>query len=402
MAAIAIFLVLLAGCAGSGSVGGANYTNYTNKTNESGRQPGEPISTGATYRNITVDQLMAALPQKNFFLLDVHIPEQQHLESTDAFVPYNAIEANLAKLPSSREEAIVVYCRTGRMSGEAAQRVVDLGYKNVFNVLGGKEAFDALKAKMPEFERLKEEVAPSAGVVLPVRWGHAIPKLVENGVLDFEKFEMIMERNGRPLTDEQRKILSEGSDGNIMMTREDSLFVLNVLWALGLANKNPILTDGPMGEYEQKGNFASTGGWTLGAKPGGELLGTLELIKLTPEQQKVMEGVAMSTYRPCCNNPTGFPDCNHGMAALALAELMASQGASENEIYKALLTANSYWFSQNYLDLAVYFKEVEGKEWKDVDPAVALSADFSSYSGYARARQQIQSVPFYSGGSCGL
>ena len=50
------------------------------------------------------------------------------------------------------------------------------------------------------------------------------------------------------------------------------------------------------------------------------------LIALTAEEQDLVNRVSLNIYRPCCNNPTYFPDCNHGMAMLGLLELMAAQG----------------------------------------------------------------------------
>jgi hypothetical protein len=49
----------------------------------------------------------------------------------------------------------------------------------------------------------------------------------------------------------------------------------------------------------------------------------VDLIKLTPEQQKKVGEIAQNVYRPS-GNSTWFPDCNHGMAALAAIELMVA------------------------------------------------------------------------------
>lgn len=180
---------------------------------------------------------------------------------------------------------------------------------------------------------------------------------------------------------------------------------MNTLWALGLTQKSDVLNKGVMGTQYRKdlGNFASTGGWTLGAKDSVKLYSSSKVIPLSQEQQARVEKISAGIYRPCCGNPTSFPDCNHGMAILGLIELMASQGFSEDEIYKAALAFNSYWFPQTYIDLAYYFQTKENTPWQNVDPKRILSAQFSSAQGYQAVKQQIENIPGApkSGGSCG-
>ena len=90
-----------------------------------------------TYKNMTVDELNRQLKNKDFALVDVHIPEQKHINGTDAFIPYDDIENQLGKLPSDKDAKIVLYCRSGRMSEIAAEKLADRGYTNVYNVVGG-------------------------------------------------------------------------------------------------------------------------------------------------------------------------------------------------------------------------------------------------------------------------
>jgi len=62
---------------------------------------------------------------KDFFLVDTHIPEQEHISQTDAFIPYNEIENKLSLLPEDKNAKIVVYCRSGSMSRAAAYTLVE-------------------------------------------------------------------------------------------------------------------------------------------------------------------------------------------------------------------------------------------------------------------------------------
>jgi hypothetical protein len=123
------------------------------------------------------------------------------------------------------------------------------------------------------------------------------------------------------------------------------------------------------GKFE---NFASTGGWRLATKPITELYASLDLIPLTKEQQKFVEEVAQSVYRPCCNNPTHFPDCNHGMAMLGILELMASQGATVDEMFEAAKYVNAYWFPQQTLEAALYLKANQEIDFADADPRLVV------------------------------
>ncbi|MBI2038412.1 MAG: hypothetical protein HYT19_00620 [Candidatus Nealsonbacteria bacterium] len=254
-----------------------------------------------------------------------------------------------------------------------------------------------------------ESINPVSGFTVNISYGNLGPQLLAAGVIDFNKIKALYEEAGQPLTTEQIKILTEGSNEKIKITPENSYFLLNFFWALGLANKNVILDQGAMTKYgkDQIGNFASTGGWTLGKKEAMDLYSKFEIIKLNPGQQSILEDFADNSYRPCCSNPVSFPDCNHGMAALALGELMASQGATVDQIFEAYKYFNSFWFPQTYLDVATYFKAAENKNWDQVDNRVVASKDFSTPQGWQRVRQWLTAQGLLekapdSGGGCGV
>jgi len=90
------------------------------------------------FKNITPEELRKMIDENGgLVLIDVHIPEQKHLEATDDFIPYNEIKENKDRLPQDKERKIVLYCRSGSMSDVAAGELVEMGYTDVYNLVGG-------------------------------------------------------------------------------------------------------------------------------------------------------------------------------------------------------------------------------------------------------------------------
>ena len=247
-------------------------------------------------------------------------------------------------------------------------------------------------------DNYSQEVIPEDGVVLPAKWGDLGAKMASVGVVDKSKLEELYASRGG-LNGEEKKLLEGLDNGYLKITQENSGFVLNLLWALGLGNKNEILDNGPMTDkkYGGAGGFASTGGWTLADGNSMNHYSKHRFIVLTPEQQALAERVAKGIYRPCCGNSVYFPDCNHGMAMLGLLELMASQGVSEEEMYKAALAVNSYWFPDTYLTIAKYLKS-QGKDWSSAEPKEILGYNYSSGPGHQKLLEKIKNPEIKGGG----
>ncbi|MFV2092523.1 MAG: hypothetical protein ACC634_05520, partial [Hyphomicrobiales bacterium] len=201
-----------------------------------------------------------------------------------------------------------------------------------------------------------DQINPLSGFTINANFGPIGKRLIDDGVIDFERFKSIYDRAGLPLTERQLKIFSDGLNEKITINRDNAYFLLNFFWAFGLANNNPILTEGEITQYGlgQIGSFASTGGWTIATKPVMEVYSKSAIVPLTGDQQARLEEVAGNVYRPCCGNSTAFPDCNHGMALLGVLELMAAGDASLDEMYRAAKYFNAFWFPREYFDLALY------------------------------------------------
>ncbi len=239
------------------------------------------------------------------------------------------------------------------------------------------------------------------GVELPASWGDLGVQMIDAGVIDRAKFEALYAARGG-LTENEKQFLETNMKGNIVVTQENAGFILNLLWGLGLGNKNSILEKGQMADsrYGGAGGFASTGGWTLASGDAMEHYSAHPFITLTSKQQAMIESVSGNIYRPCCNNPAIFPDCNHGMAMLGLLELLASQGATEEQMYTSALQMNRFWFTNQYAMINRYL-ESKGREPSEVSPKEILGKEYSSASGFARVAESVKGVP-QGGGGCSV
>ena len=251
-------------------------------------------------------------------------------------------------------------------------------------------------------ENYSRNITPAGGVILPAKWGDLGAKMASVGVIDKVKLEELYAGRGG-LNGEERKLLEDIDNGYLKITPENSGFVLNLLWGVGVGKKNEILDNGPMTDkkYGGAGGFASTGGWTLADGDSMNHYSKHRFIVLTPEQQTLVERVSKGIYRPCCGNSVYFPDCNHGMAMLGLLEMMASQGVSEEEMYKAALAVNSYWFPDTYITIAKYLKS-QGKDWSKADPKEMLGYNYSSGPGYQKLLEKIKNPEIKGGGGCSV
>lgn len=249
---------------------------------------------------------------------------------------------------------------------------------------------------------LGAQIISTDDVILPIRWGDLGEKLVMTGIIDPEKLEKVYSPRGG-LTKEEKEFFTDKGDSPVVMTTSNANFLLNLLWGFGLANKNEILEKGEMADMRYGGpqNFASTGGWTLAKDDVMNHFSKHEFVKLTAGQQALVDLVSKNIYRPCCDNPTHFPDCNHGMAMLGLLELMAANGVNEEAMYRVALSVNALWFPDVYLTIQKYL-DTHWSIWRRPDPKTILGRTYSSASGYRKILREVEPVQNGLGGSCGV
>ena len=88
----------------------------------------------AAYVNITAEKAKQLMDtEENYIILDVRTQEeydQGHIPGA-ILIPDNRIDADAEKILTDKNQLILVYCRSGRRSKLAAERLVQLGYTNI-------------------------------------------------------------------------------------------------------------------------------------------------------------------------------------------------------------------------------------------------------------------------------
>ena len=94
------------------------------------------------YVNITPEELAALLHDGDAVMVNVHVPYEGEIPGTALLIPFDEIMGHVDKLPV-RDAQIVLYCRSGAMSLDAARALSGGGYTRIYNLTGGMRAWEA-------------------------------------------------------------------------------------------------------------------------------------------------------------------------------------------------------------------------------------------------------------------
>ena len=105
---------------------------------------GTPGSSSSGYRQISMDEAVKMMrDEKDYIILDVRRPDEfaeGHIPGA-INVPNEEIgTTEIAELPD-KSQLILVYCRSGRRSKEASEKLVKLGYTNIVE-FGGIQDYE--------------------------------------------------------------------------------------------------------------------------------------------------------------------------------------------------------------------------------------------------------------------
>ena len=99
------------------------------------------IASSADWQRVGVEEFDQAIEEyESAFLLDVRTQteweQDGHLENA-TLIPHSDLEAREGELPSEKDTMILLYCRSGNRSQDAAQTLVDLGFTNIIELETG-------------------------------------------------------------------------------------------------------------------------------------------------------------------------------------------------------------------------------------------------------------------------
>jgi phage shock protein E len=87
---------------------------------------------------VSVDEFANAIENNpDGFLLDVRTTSEWNSDGYiegAKLIPHSDIESRQDELPSDKDDLIMLYCRSGNRSQDAAQTLIDLGYSNIIEL----------------------------------------------------------------------------------------------------------------------------------------------------------------------------------------------------------------------------------------------------------------------------
>ena len=101
-------------------------------------------------RQLSVQEVKGALDkapslrEKGFLLVDVRSVEEYDtgaIPGTDANIEFREMARRHKEIGASLDDHIVVYCQSGKRSNVAQDTLMELGYRNVYNIRGSVNAW---------------------------------------------------------------------------------------------------------------------------------------------------------------------------------------------------------------------------------------------------------------------
>jgi rhodanese-related sulfurtransferase len=101
----------------------------------SGDETRSGAADGPGWTRLSSQELSDMMVTEDVYLVNVHVPYEGQIVGTDAHISYTEIASRLDELPT--DQTVVIYCRSGNMSTQAAQEMLDAGASGFSELEGG-------------------------------------------------------------------------------------------------------------------------------------------------------------------------------------------------------------------------------------------------------------------------
>ena len=121
-AALAASLALLSGCALS----------------RAKEDTAEDMTDKAAYHKISAEEAYEMMVSQEVVVVDVRTSEEYdggHIENA-VLVPNESIGSEMPEALPDKESTLLIYCRSGRRSKDASEKLLKLGYKSIYEFGG--------------------------------------------------------------------------------------------------------------------------------------------------------------------------------------------------------------------------------------------------------------------------
>jgi rhodanese-related sulfurtransferase len=134
-----LLLVSILSCKNSGNTDATSGNKAPEQVTESAKQelPGGP------YEDISVEEFRGKMKNPDVIILDVRTPEETALGMIEKATELNFYSPSFDQVVKfmDQEKTYLIYCAVGQRSAETCKKLSKLGFKRLYNLAGGYEAW---------------------------------------------------------------------------------------------------------------------------------------------------------------------------------------------------------------------------------------------------------------------
>ncbi|GAB4293738.1 MAG: hypothetical protein Kow0090_08190 [Myxococcota bacterium] len=122
--------------------GDSDETDNSQSGEGEGENGDDIIVEQAKLTSVSPQELSEMLKNKDFLLINVHVPYYGEIPGTDTHIPYTEITELKKFIGASLDEKVVLYCLTDSMSANAGEKLVAEGYRAIKYLAGGMKDWE--------------------------------------------------------------------------------------------------------------------------------------------------------------------------------------------------------------------------------------------------------------------